>query len=189
MARWLAQIALVATLGAGCGAPARTWSFPTRVFRSTSSGAARATRARNLRPSPHATPAAALIERALHQRGLRFGTDGTLGALHGYLREHGRSVPPARARPGDVLFFDLGDGCGGHAGLVDSVDPDGRITFREAREGVRKSFADAGEPTSRRDSRGRVLNTFLRPKHPDDPPDARYYAGDMLCAVLRIGRE
>src|SRR5207247_1258186 len=40
----------------------------------------------------------------------------------------------------------------------------------------------------RRDAQGRVRNTFLRPKRPDDPPQARYFAGDMLCAVVRPRR-
>jgi hypothetical protein len=182
-----AALALVALVG--CATPPRSWSFPTRVFKSTSS--ARPTRARNLRPSPHAGPAAALVERALHERGFRFGTDGTVGALFGYLHDNGRAVPPAEARAGDVVFFDLGDGtsCQDHVGLVESVDAGGRIAFREAREGlVRHSYLHAEERSSRRDPQGRILNTFLRPMRPDDPPSARYFAGDMLCAVLRIER-
>jgi hypothetical protein len=184
MARPL-PLALIIALVAGCASTPRTWRLPSRVFRAAH---ASPTRARNLRPSPHATPAAALIERALHERGLRFGTDGTLGALHAYLREHGRAVSPASARSGDVVFFDLGEGCGGHAGVVERVEPDGRITFREAREGVRHSFADTAAPTARRDPDGRVLNTFLRPKHLDDPPAARYFAGEALCEIRRADR-
>ena len=57
-------------------------------------------------------------------------------------------VSPAEARPGDVLFFDThGTGpdtdCADHAGIVESVDGDGRLGFVEARDGqVRHSFVD-----------------------------------------------
>ena len=41
---------------------------------------------------------------------------------------------------------------------------------------------------SRRATDGRILNSFLRPRLADDPPDARYFAGEMLCAVGRARR-
>jgi hypothetical protein len=172
----------------GCAAPARSWSFRARVFKAARGERPSApTRARDLKPSPHAVPAAALVERALHARGLRFGTDGTVGALHGYLESTGRAVPPGRARAGDVLFFDMnGAGCADHAGLVEAVDLDGRIAFREARQGqVLRSYVHAGTPDTRRDPKGRILNTFLRPKRIEDPPATRYFAGQMLCGVFR----
>jgi hypothetical protein len=207
-------LVLVALVSSGACAPTvRSWTYPTRIWRSplaepwegfapppldwTDPAAhprraptrERPSRARALRPSPHSDPAAALVERALHARGLRFGTDGTVGALYGYLRETAYRVPPDCAQAGDVVFFDVGDGagCGGHVGLVDAVDPDGRITFREDRAGLfHQSYVHAGQPSSRRDGQGRILNTFLRPKRPEDPPTTRYHAGEMLCAVLRI---
>ena len=165
-----------------CAAPPRASTFPARVFRSSRA------HLRRVPVSPHATPAVALVERALHERGLRFGTDGTPAALFAYLRASGEPVSPAEARPGDVVFFAARDGaaCGDHAGLVEAVDAAGRLTFREGRDGaVHHSFADPAHPLARRDADGRILNTFLRPRRPDDPPDARYFAGQMLCAVLR----
>jgi len=170
---------LIAALLVGCATPPRRASVPIRVAH------ANPRPARNKRAP---VTAAALVERALHQRGFRFGTDGTVGALHGYLIDNGRAVPPTQARPGDVVFFDLGSGaCEDHVGLAESVDPDGRITFRESRDGqVRTSYLHAGEPWVRRDDQGRVLNSFLRPKRPDDPPATRYFAGELLCAVLRL---
>jgi hypothetical protein len=169
----------------GCAAAPRRVSRPHRVAHR---GVPRAASA--LAPARHAEPAAALVERALHQRGFRFGTDGSVGALRGYLADNGRAVTPAQARAGDVVFFDLGGGhCQDHVGLAESVDPDGRITFREVRDGqVRTSYAHAGEPCARRDGEGRILNTFLRRKRPDDPPETRYFAGELLCAVLRLER-
>jgi hypothetical protein len=185
MLRSLSLIAL-ALLAIGCAPIPRSWRYPPRVFQSS---APRPTPAKRLRPSPHAAPAAALVERALHERGFRFGTDGTVGALHDYLADNGRPVRPAQARAGDVVFFDLNGGGPDHAGLVESVDADGRITFREARDGeVRQSYVLASAPSARRDSAGRVLNTFLRPKRPQDPPYLRYFAGELICAVLRLER-
>jgi hypothetical protein len=178
---WLLALALLG----GCATPVRSRSVRARVFRAASHGP-RAL-ARDLKPSPHAEPAAALVEQALHARGLRFGTDGTVGALHGYLDENGRGIEPSAAQAGDVVFFDRGGaGCADHVGLVETVEPGGRITFRELRDGeLRRSFVYAAAPAARRDAAGRVLNSFLRAKRPEDGPLTRYVAGEMLCGVLR----
>jgi hypothetical protein len=135
--------------------------------------------------------ATAWVEEELRDRGLRFGTDGTVGSLFTYVRARHALVSTAHTRTGDVLFFDLGgrNRCGDHAGVVDQVDADGRIAFRESRGGVvRLSYAHPGQPYVRRGVDGRVLNTFLRIRREDDPPDARYLAGAMLCAVGRVDR-
>jgi hypothetical protein len=98
------------------------------------------------------------------------------------------------ARTGDVLFFDthgIGQApeCADHAGIVESVDGHGRIGFVEAREGqVRHSFVDPARPSTRRDDHEQVLNSFLRTKLPSDPPEARYFAGEMLCGIARARR-
>ncbi|MES1158035.1 MAG: CHAP domain-containing protein [Haliangium ochraceum] len=133
---------------------------------------------------------------ALQDAGLRFGTDGTVASLWGYLRGSHPAVSPAEARTGDVLFFQtrrpLAGGCDGrdnqpdHVAIVAAVDPGGRITFVEARDGrVHRSFAAPDLPRVRRDGAGRILNTFLRPKTAGDPPDTPSYAGEMLCATIR----
>ena len=76
--------------------------------------------------------------------------------------------------------------CADRAGIVESVGAGGRITFVEAQGGrVRRSFVDPAHPSSRRDARGEILNSFLRPIRIDDPPGARYFAGEMLCGVAR----
>ena len=67
-----------------------------------------ARRRRPARPRPPraADEGAAFVERALHEAGFRFGTDGTTRALWGYLRTSHRLVVAADARPGDILLFD-----------------------------------------------------------------------------------
>jgi outer membrane murein-binding lipoprotein Lpp len=168
---------------------------------------ARAPRVRRL-PAPivaaaHAeTPStrdegAAFVERSLRDAGLRFGTDGSTRALWEYLRLAHGTVSPAHARAGDVLFFDTRatdadpdcDDVTDHAGIVESVAPDGRITFVEARGSqLRRSVVDPAHPTQRRNARGEVANTFLRAKQVADPPNTRYFSAEMLCGVARIDR-
>ena len=96
-----------------------------------------------------------------------------------------------------MLFFDTRatdadpdcDDVTDHAGVVESVEPDGRIIFVEARAGqVRRSVVDPAHPTLRRNERGEIANTFLRAKRVADPPNARYFAGQMLCGVARADR-
>jgi hypothetical protein len=140
---------------------------------------------------------AAFVARALRDGGLHFGTDGSTRALWEYLRLAHGTVAPAAARAGDVLFFDTRagdadpdcDDVTDHAGIVEEVDADGRILFVEARGGeVRRSVVDPSHPTLRRNARGDIANSFLRAKQVSDPPDARYFAGQMLCGVARVAR-
>jgi hypothetical protein len=127
------------------------------------------------------------VEESLHARGIRLGTDGSAPALFAYVREHFAEIPLERASRGDVIFFDLGSGCGGHAGLIETVEPAGRIGFRERRDGdTRHSYVNPRAPYTRRDERGRIANTFLRPKRMDDAPDTRYFAGEMACALFHV---
>jgi len=171
----------------GCATPQGTRRLPASVFRS----ARFESHASHARARAHGDESAALVERALHERGLRFGTDGSVRALFGYVRATHELVAASDARPGDVLFFDTrGTGetpsCADHAGLVEAVEG-GRVAFVEARDGhVRHSFVDPAHPTERRDPADRIVNSFLRPKRPSDPPEARYYAGEMLCGVGRV---
>lgn len=166
-----------------------------------------------LQPSrPHAPPvtprprggirgrseASDFVVAALQQTGLRFGTDGSVQALWGYLRTTHTALAPNASRPGDVVFFQThaplpaaitpAQACDApdHVGIVADVDGDGRIVFVEARNGaVLRSFADPERPQERRDESGRVLNTFLRPKRTDDPDNTPNFAGEMLCAAVR----
>jgi hypothetical protein len=188
-----ALLAVVVVLGLcafGCASPNGTRRLPASVFhgaRFEVHGHRAARRARG-------DESAALVERSLHQAGLRFGTDGSVRALWGYMRTSQELVDAGEARPGDVLFFDTSGtdevpSCADHAGIVESVDGDGRLGFVEARGGqVRHSFVDPARPTTRRGDRAQILNSFLRPKLVSDPPEARYFAGEMLCGVARVKR-
>lgn len=197
--RWLevflAMIVVLGLCALGCATPraytrgAAPSVFQAARFEAERSPAAVARGRLNRRGA--ADEGAAFVERALHDAGLRFGTDGSTRALWGYLRTAHRVVGAADARPGDILLFDSRGvaptpECADRAGIVESVGAGGRITFVEARGGqVRRSFVDPAHPSSRRDARGEILNSFLRPIRIDDPPGARYFAGEMLCGVAR----
>ena len=197
--RWLevflAMIVVLGLCALGCATPrAHTRGAAPSVFQAARFEAERspASPARGrANPGGAADEGAAFVERALHDAGLRFGTDGSTRALWGYLRTAHRLVGAADARPGDILLFDTrgvapAPECADRAGIVESVGAGGRLTFVEARGGqVRRSFVDPAHPSTRRDARGAVLNSFLRPIRIDDPPGARYFAGEMLCGVAR----
>jgi hypothetical protein len=187
----LAAAAVFGLCALGCATPTRTRRFPASVFQGTR---IESRAARHGAHHARGDESAALVERALHEAGLRFGTDGSVRALWGYMRTAHEVVAPTEARAGDIVFFDTHGTdetpeCADHAGVVESVDDDGRVAFVEARGGeLRHSFVDPRRPTLRRDERGQILNSFLRPKLISDPPDARYYAGEMLCGVTRVVR-
>ncbi len=186
-------LAIVAVLGLcalGCAGPrAHSRRLPASVFQAARYQARHERPA--IEPVPRQDEGAAFVVRTLHAAGLRFGTDGSTRALWGYMRTAHRLVGPAAARPGDILFFDTrGTGgqpdCADHAAVVERVGPAGRIGFLELRDGrLRHSFVDPQRPTLRRDESGEILNSFLRPLRTDDPPGARYFAGQMLCGIAR----
>jgi hypothetical protein len=147
-------------------------------------------------PRPPGDESAALVVGRLRAAGFRFGTDGSPGALWGYMRTSHRLVDPEEALPGDVLFFDTrrraDDGapaCADRVALVEGVEAGGRITFVELRDGrYQRGFVHPRFPVSRRDQRGEVINTFLRAKHIADADGTRYFAGEMLCGMARMRR-
>lgn len=192
----LAAAAVLGLAALGCGTPARTRRLPPSMFAAARQDGRTDARGphRHGARRPAGDESAALVERALHESGLSFGTDGSARALWGYMRTSHHEVAAAEARPGDVVFFDTngtGDerACADHAGLVESADAEGRLGFVEARDGqLRHSFVTPAQPTVRRDTRGEIANSFLRTKKVSDPPDARYFAGEMLCGVFRVVR-
>jgi hypothetical protein len=180
------SVSLVLMAASGCAARTEVWHVQPPVVRAASSGPPPGLFSRKRRFDPnHSNSAVGVVERSLHERGIRFGTDGTPGSLYQFMQENYPVISAREARPGDVLFFNLGDGCGSHTGLVDLVDGDGRIIFREWRDGsARRSYVHPGQPRERRDDT-RILNTFLRIKRPGDAPTTQYFSGEMLCSVVR----
>jgi hypothetical protein len=173
----------IVALAAGCStASSQSMQAPPTRVRSVVVNAKAAPDAKKPargKPSP--------VEESLTRRGVRFGSDGSAPALFAFLRENYPAVAATKAATGDVLFFDMGEGCGGHAGLVETVEPSGRIGFRERRDGdTRHSYITPRSPGIRRDDGGRIMNTFLRTKHVSDAPDTAYFADQLLCAIFHI---
>jgi hypothetical protein len=191
-ARTALSLALAASLLAlvpgGCASGPRTRRIPSAIFRS-----ARHVGHPMARPAPSGDETSAIVAERIHAAGYRFGTDGTPGALWGYMRTTHELVDPRDARPGDALFFDTrsrGDDqldCADRVAVVEAVGDGGRITFFEARGGqLYRGYVDPGQPLTRRDDRGEIINSFLRPKRLSDPDGTRYFAGEMLCGVGRM---
>lgn len=177
---WKFTLLAALALSAGCStAHSRSIYVPSAQIRSASADSRKQPRAKR--------SAATVVEESLHARGIRFGTDGSVPALYAFVRDQFSQVQADQARSGDVLFFDLGSGCGRHTGLVETAESGGRIGFREWRDGnSRHSYVTPREPLLRRDGRGRIMNSFLRPKRMEDPAETTYFAGEMLCGVFRI---
>ena len=179
---------LLALAPSGCTPTTRTRLIPSAIFRS----------ARHVgHPLAHRPPlgdeTSAMIAERIHAAGYRFGTDGTPGALWGYMRTSHELVDARDARPGDVVFFDTRGRtedelyCSDRVGLVESVDAAGRIAFLELRGGrFYRGYVDPRQPMTRRDQSGEIANSFLRPKRLDDPDSTRYFAGEMLCGIARM---
>ena len=93
--------ALLALAPAGCASSPRTRRFPSAIFRS----ARHVGHSTAHHPLPADETSAMIVER-IRRAGFRFGTDGTPGALWGYMRTSHELVDPRDARAGDVVFFD-----------------------------------------------------------------------------------
>ncbi|MCG5056206.1 MAG: C40 family peptidase [Myxococcales bacterium] len=178
----LLGLAAIGVLAAGCGGWTSQTPWPLR-----SEGRPKGARAESPR---RPDDAAAWVEATLRRRGLKFGTDGSVAALYSYAVARHERIDPRAARAGDLLFFDTsrdGNACGTHVGLVEAIAPGGALKFRERRDGRDlQSFADPMRPRRRRDAQGRVVNSFLRPRQPHDEDTSRYFAGEMVCAVVRV---
>src|SRR4051812_376207 len=85
----------------GCASTTRTRLIPSAIFRS-----ARHVGHSLARRPPSADETSAIVVARIHTAGYRFGTDGTPGALWGYMRTSHEVIDPRDARPGDVVFFD-----------------------------------------------------------------------------------
>ncbi len=98
-----------------------------------------------------------------------------------------RAIAPARAAPGDRVRFARAP----HvptAGWVRRRLPGGTLEVVTITRGAaRRILVDPRHPDERRRG-GRVVNTFLRPRSPDDAAGARYLAGQLWIGVERLAQ-
>ena len=97
-----------------------------------------------------------------------------------------------RARPGDLIVFDQTRDENGNRRLDDRRSDVGivlarrgsRVTFvYVSGERVRQGVLDLRRRSQRR-RRGRLLNSYVRIKTPNDSPRTRYLAGELLAGFL-----
>ena len=84
---------------------------------------------------------------------------------------------------GDLVVFDDG----WLVGAVTSVRADGTVEFVYLLGDVaRRGYVNPRQPSDRRDSAGRALNTFVRPWSAKDPADQQYLAGELLTGFVSL---
>ena len=96
-----------------------------------------------------------------------------------------RAVPrsrTARPKPADLLIFESGS-FGRRIAIVKRVDRRGLLHAAYVTRGaVRTIVVDPARPNTRR-AHGRIVNSFVRPRHRDDPPRLAYLAGGLLADI------
>lgn len=93
--------------------------------------------------------------------------------------------------PGDLVIFDeVDDGTSASlVGVVVGNSHDDTVEFVYlARQVVRRGYVTPGQPSTKRDSTGRALNTFVRPDVSRTPRGARFLAGELLRGYVRIDK-
>lgn len=86
---------------------------------------------------------------------------------------------------GDLALFEDGS----LVGVVVSQKENGAVEFVYVQGGiVRRGFVYPPTPTQRRDPRGRILNTFVRPFRTADRRGQKYLAGELLYGYVRVDR-
>ena len=115
--------------------------------------------------------------------------------LLAHVKAQGSFSSDGKPRPGDLVFFRAteldSDPESRHptlAGVVERVDSSGTVHFLSALgDTVDRSVLDPSRKDLRRDQRrGRVINSYLRVRGANDPPETRYLAGQLMLGFGRI---
>lgn len=119
--------------------------------------------------------------------------DNAVTAIYRYAQNHGRIFDGGRPLPGDLVFFretyDLNrdghdnDGLT-HIGIVEDVDADGTVTvIHRVARGVVRYRMNLANPDVRRDSKGKILNDYLRE---ESPGRRQVLTGQLFAAYATI---
>lgn len=93
----------------------------------------------------------------------------------------------APIRPGALLVFDraVERKPASLVAVALAVDDRGVATFMFLAAGVvRTGYVDPAHPSSKRDARGTIRNTFLRHRDEEPPPGTHFLAGELLANVI-----
>ncbi len=110
--------------------------------------------------------------------------------IHAHMQQHGRLHQSPIPHPGDLVFFDNtwdfnGDGELNdpltHVGVVERIDPDGTVTFiSRVAAAIQRYRMNLSMPHLHKTAEGRILNDYLRRKHPTDPDDSGRLTGELF---------
>lgn len=110
--------------------------------------------------------------------------------IHNHVRRHGTLHQGSNVSPGDLVFFDNtwdfnGDGRLNdpltHVGVVERLDPDGTVVFiSRVANAVQRYHMNLDQPHIHKNADGRVLNDYIRRKHPTDPDHTPRLTGELF---------
>lgn len=110
--------------------------------------------------------------------------------IHAHMQQHGRLHQSPIPHPGDLVFFDNtwdfnGDGELNdpltHVGVVERIDPDGTVIFiSRVAAAIQRYRMNLSMPHLHKTAEGRILNDYLRRKHPTDPDDSGRLTGELF---------
>lgn len=110
--------------------------------------------------------------------------------IHAHMQQHGRLHQSPIPHPGDLVFFDNtwdfnGDGRLNdpltHVGVVERIDPDGTVTFiSRVAAAIQRYRMNLSLPHVHKSAGGRILNDYIRRKHPTDSDDSARLTGELF---------
>lgn len=110
--------------------------------------------------------------------------------IHDHVRQHGILHQDTDVGPGDLVFFDNtwdfnGDGLLNdpltHVGIVERIEPDGTVIFiSRVADAVARYRMNLSQPHIHKTADGRVLNDYIRRKHPTDPDNTARLTGELF---------
>ncbi len=110
--------------------------------------------------------------------------------IHAHMQQHGRLHQSPIPHPGDLVFFNNtwdfnGDGELNdpltHVGVVERIEPDGTVTFiSRVAAAIQRYRMNLSMPHLHKTAEGRVLNDYLRRKHPTDSNDRGRLTGELF---------
>ena len=110
--------------------------------------------------------------------------------IHNHVRQHGILHRGSNVSPGDLVFFDNtwdfnGDGKLNdpltHVGVVERLEPDGTVVFiSRVANAVERYRMNLEQPHVHKTAEGRVLNDYIRRKHPADSHHTARLTGELF---------
>lgn len=111
--------------------------------------------------------------------------------IHNHVRQYGTLHRKLHVSPGDLVFFDNtwdfnGDGRLNdpltHVGIIERLEPDGTVVFiSRVANAIERYRMNLDQPHTHKTVQGRVLNDYIRRKHPSDPDGVARLTGELFA--------